>query len=129
MNIKLLTDHHLELLSLKIGCTGSSESTHVKVPHYWKSHVAAHIKSLIVLCLVVSIEAAYYEFCCILLYGINKGSNMSAHDLLNLLNELGISDKMRGLPSILSFFATSLINSIMQVHECKILLSYDPKLL
>ena len=33
---------------------------------------------------------------------------MSANVLLNLLNELGERDKMRGLPSILSF-ATSLI--------------------
>ena len=29
---------------------------------------------------------------------------MSAHILLNLLNELGKMDKMRGLPSILSLF-------------------------
>ena len=29
---------------------------------------------------------------------------MSAHDLLNLLNELRKRDKMRGLPSILSLF-------------------------
>ena len=29
---------------------------------------------------------------------------MSAHDLLNLLNELGKSDKMRSLPHILSLF-------------------------
>ena len=29
---------------------------------------------------------------------------MSAHVLLHLLNELRKSDKMRGLPSILSFF-------------------------
>ena len=29
---------------------------------------------------------------------------MSAHVFLNLLNELGKSDKMRGLPSILSLF-------------------------
>ena len=29
---------------------------------------------------------------------------MSAHVLLNLLNKLGIRDKMRGLPSILSLF-------------------------
>ena len=29
---------------------------------------------------------------------------MSAYDLLNLLNELGKRDKMRGLPSILSLF-------------------------
>ena len=35
---------------------------------------------------------------------INKGSYMSAHVLLNLLNELGKRDKMRGLSSILSLF-------------------------
>ena len=29
---------------------------------------------------------------------------MSAHVLLNLLNELGNRDKMRGLPSIVSLF-------------------------
>ena len=46
---------------------------------------------------------------------------MSAHVLLNLLNNLGKRDKMRGLPSILSLFATSLINSLIQEHECKIL--------
>ena len=32
---------------------------------------------------------------------INRGSYMSAH-VLNLLNELGKRDKMRGLPGILS---------------------------
>ena len=37
MNIKLLTEHHLEILSLKGGCTGSSESTFVKMPHCWNS--------------------------------------------------------------------------------------------
>ena len=30
MIVKLLTEHHLEFLSLKRGCRGSSESTHVK---------------------------------------------------------------------------------------------------
>ena len=30
MIVKLLTEHHLESLSLKGGCRGSSESTHVK---------------------------------------------------------------------------------------------------
>ena len=43
---------------------------------------------------------------------------MSAHVLLNLLNELRKRDKMLGLLSILSLFATSLINSIIQEHEC-----------
>ena len=41
MIVKLLTEHHLELLSLKAGCRGSSESTHVKMPHCWKSHATA----------------------------------------------------------------------------------------
>ena len=35
---------------------------------------------------------------------INRGSYMSAHVLLNLTNELGKRNKMRGLLSILSFF-------------------------
>ena len=43
MIVKLLTEHHLEFLSLKEGCTGSSESTLVKMPHCWKSHVGAPI--------------------------------------------------------------------------------------
>ena len=41
MIVKLLTEHHLELVSLKGGCRGSSESTHVKMPHCWKSHATA----------------------------------------------------------------------------------------
>ena len=48
MNIKLLNEHNLEFLSLKEGYTGSSESIHVKMPHCWKSHVAAHISYSII---------------------------------------------------------------------------------
>ena len=48
---------------------------------------------------------------------LHRGSYMIAHVLLILLNELRKSDKMRGLLSILSLFATSLINSITQEHE------------
>ena len=43
---------------------------------------------------------------------------MRAHVLLNLSNKLGKSDKMQGLPNIYHFFATSLINSIIQEHQC-----------
>ena len=43
MIVKLLTERHLGFLSLKGGCTGWSEFTHVKMPHCWKSHVTAHI--------------------------------------------------------------------------------------
>ena len=31
MIVKLLTEHHFEFLSLKGGCRGASESTHVKL--------------------------------------------------------------------------------------------------
>ena len=40
---KLLTEHHLEFLSLNGGCRGSSESSLVKMSNCWKSHAAAHI--------------------------------------------------------------------------------------
>ena len=43
MIVYLLTEYHLEFLSLKGGCRGSSESTHVKMPHCWKSHAMAKI--------------------------------------------------------------------------------------
>ena len=43
MSVKLLTKHHFEFLSLKGGCSGSSESTLVKMPHCWKSHVMAQL--------------------------------------------------------------------------------------
>ena len=45
MTVELLTEHNLELLSLKGGCTGSSESTHVKMPNCRKTDVAAHLCS------------------------------------------------------------------------------------
>ena len=51
MNIKLLIEHHLEFLSLKVGCTGSPESTFVKIPHndiVGNSLVAAQLKFEIV---------------------------------------------------------------------------------
>ena len=43
MSVELLTEHHLEFLSLKGGCRGSSESTFDKMSNRWKSHAAAHI--------------------------------------------------------------------------------------
>ena len=43
MSVKLVTEHHLEFLSLKGGCKGSSESTLVKMSNCWKSHVTALI--------------------------------------------------------------------------------------
>ena len=42
MTLRPLTEHHLEFLSLKGGCTCSSEVTLVIIWHCWKSHVAAY---------------------------------------------------------------------------------------
>ena len=46
MIVKLLTEHHLEFLSLTGGCTDSSESTFVRMPHCWKSHALAQISMI-----------------------------------------------------------------------------------
>ena len=60
MSVKLLTEHNWEFLSIKGGCTGSYESTLrlVKMPHRWKSHVAAHLSLPLisgeVLCYILS---------------------------------------------------------------------------
>ena len=43
MIVKLLTERHLEFLSLKGGCTGSSESTFVKMSNCWKSRALAQV--------------------------------------------------------------------------------------
>ena len=53
---------------------------------------------------------------------IHRGSYMSAHVLLNLLNELGKRDKMRGLLSILSLFR----NEFNKFNN-RFYLSYDIK--
>ena len=42
---------------------------------------------------------------------------MSAHVLLNVLNDFGKSDKREACRAFYHFFATSLINSIIQGHE------------
>ena len=42
---------------------------------------------------------------------------MSARVLLNILNELGKCDQMRGLPSILSLFRNKFKKSIIHEHK------------
>ena len=64
MTVKLLTEHHLEFLSLKGGCTGSSESIHVKMPHCWKSHVATQILSFIPVILPGAVLGLYSGIAC-----------------------------------------------------------------
>ena len=42
--VKLLTEYHLEVLSLNIFCTGLSESTLIKMPHCWETDVVANLQ-------------------------------------------------------------------------------------
>ena len=54
MSAKLLTEHHLEFVSLKGGCTGWYESTLAKMSHCWKSHVTGQM------CLLIFIHEIIY---------------------------------------------------------------------
>ena len=45
MSVRLLTEQHLEILSLKGGCTGSSESTLVKC-HIVGNHMSRLISEI-----------------------------------------------------------------------------------
>ena len=67
MIVKLLTEHHLEFLSLKGGCRGSYESTLVKMSNCLKSHRLAHILSsgfnIQSHSLLLSVFLRYARFC------------------------------------------------------------------
>ena len=58
MSVKLLTEHHLESLSLKGGCTGTSVSTLVKMTHCWKSQVMAQSSLPIIIIFYLSYDVA-----------------------------------------------------------------------
>ena len=50
MTVRLLTKQYFEFLSLTGGCTGLSESIHVKMPHCWKSRRGSnHSTGLIIM--------------------------------------------------------------------------------
>ena len=48
----------------------------------------------------------------------NRGSYMSAHVLLNLLNELGKEIKCEACRAFYLFFRNEFNNSIIQEHRC-----------
>ena len=53
---------------------------------------------------MIGLETNFRSLRVVILHRFYRGSHMSAHVLLNLLNDLGKRDKMRGLSSILSLF-------------------------
>ena len=63
MTVKLLSEQHLGFLSLKWGYTGSSESTHVKMSHCWKSCIAAHIQNCLNAGIPFRVNLLLYTLC------------------------------------------------------------------
>ena len=56
MIVKLLTVHHLEFLSLKGGCTGSSECTHVKMTLLEISCTGSNVKYYVITVVILRIS-------------------------------------------------------------------------
>ena len=93
MNIKLLTEYHLEFLNLIGGYTGSSESIHVKMPHCWKWRVVAHIICSAVFFLFPKYDPfirskisyiSYYSFMQTYLYVVMHIESVSERDSFNV---------------------------------------------
>ena len=80
--------HRLEFICLTGGCTGSSESTLVKMPHCWKLRVAIEDWAIIV-------------FTVTQLYQHDKGSNSMPvfHNLISGIRVLDVSDVLEFIPS------------------------------
>ena len=83
MIVKLLTEHHLEILRLKGGCIGLSESTLVTMPHCWKSHVTAQLmpSRSSVMCDKLKYSSQVFKFT---YYPDNL--NIMSSDKINLIN-------------------------------------------
>ena len=86
MSVKLLTEHLLEVLSLKGGCRGSSESTHIKMSHCWKSHTMAQISmkhaiyGIVRACGVCPGQQWHFIYlCCILFCKCGVDHGMGSH--------------------------------------------------
>ena len=62
MIVKLLTEQHLEFLSLKAGYRGSSESKHVKMSYCLKSHAAAQLSLRVMAQTVVAFLSCVHSY-------------------------------------------------------------------
>ena len=77
MTVKLLIEQHLEFPSLTGGCTGTSESTHVEMTHYWKSHVTA--------CIVSFQTSKQFVICSRTLIPDKKQTSLTGHEVARTL--------------------------------------------
>ena len=85
MTVKLLAEHHLEFLSLKGGCRGWSESTHVKMSNCWKYHAAAHY-AIFWSNSVIGIWAGFDKF-----KDTHLTSNLKSNNKVIVCNKLSLS--------------------------------------
>ena len=79
MSVKLLTEHHLKFLSLKRGNIFSSETTLVKMPHCWKSHVTAQIYMY-----AINTSNNFHEELVLIASLSNEGSSEPAHNYVQI---------------------------------------------
>ena len=120
MIVQLLTEHHLELLRLKGGCTGCSQSTHVKMPHCRKSHAAAHIKVLSKQCLVFWVYITEYSICICTrvhadVYSRDRGLNgLDLHRHLHFVNVLILTLKAPITTKVVCF--SRLLNCLRSLY-------------
>ena len=84
MSVKLLTEHHLEFLSFNGGCTGLSESTHVKMPHCWKSHAAAEIPGRV----AQSVTCLATDACLTAIPGVASSIPARSHTFVEIDHEI-----------------------------------------
>ena len=105
MTLKLQSHYHLRFLSLKGGCTGSSESTHVKMPHCWKSHVTAHICLYLQKCQLLSwkVMTAEWRVCYIRLMRV-PGMSPNTWSLVVLTSQSHCGISMMGASYTHSLF-------------------------
>ena len=104
-------EHSCKILFLKYCVSQSYPCTLDSSYNLWMFKVCAFVHACMCECVSVCVLPTVNN-------DINRGSYMSAHFLLNLLNKLRKKIKCEACRAFYPFFATSLINSIIQEHEC-----------
>ena len=81
MSVNLLTVNHLKFISLKGGCKGSSESIHVKMPHFSKARLSLFMSKCHIFGNLMSrfIIGPRREKTCLKGFANNTGADQPAH--------------------------------------------------
>ena len=107
LSVKLLTEHRYEFLSLNGGCTGLSESTLVKMPHCWTSHVAAHLymtKTMYYICFFQnSKHISYISYKLCVWWGLAYGSALEVLVLIALSSNSSSGEPGTSEPLLLAY--------------------------